>query len=108
MYLLIMYSVRIVSVFEPQLATCFCAENGLLGDSAKEKLIDHMEEAISGPAQAPESKESEETGTEETTQKRTDNHDPPKVDETLDAILHLQKTRARVMQESTASFEQVR
>lgn len=94
-----------VFVYEPKQAIQFCAENGLDGDDAKESIIDHMEEAIAGPAQAPES---EETGTQETTQEMTDHHDPSEVDERLHAILHLQKTRARVMQESTTSFEQVR
>lgn len=89
----------------PQQATHFCAENGLHGDSARESLIDHMEGAIAGPAQAPET---EETDTEEALQERDGRHEPPEVDERLHAILHLQKTRARAMQESTTSFEQVR
>lgn len=96
---------RAAVVSEPQQATRFCAENGLYGDSTRESLVDHMEEAVAGPAQAPES---EEIGTEDATQQRTDHHGPPEVDQRLDAILHLQKTRARVMQESTVSFEQVR
>ena len=100
-----MYSVRTVLVIDPQQATRFCAENGLYGDSTRDVLIDHMEEATAGPAQAPES---EEIDTEDATQERTDHHYPPEVDRRLHAILHLQKTRARVMQESTASFEQVR
>lgn len=94
-----------VVVLEPQQATRFCAEHGLHGDSARASLIEHMEEAIAGHAHAPES---EQTGTEGSTPERSDHHDTPEVDERLHAILHLQKTRARVMQESMASFEQVR
>eukprot|EP00903_Cladosiphon_okamuranus_P008287 g7975.t2 len=86
-----------------QQATRFCAEHDLHGDDgARASLIDHMEEAIAGPAQPPESRG---IGTKDTSQERIDCHDPPDVDERLHAILHLQRTRARVMQESTASFE---
>lgn len=93
---------------ELQLARCFCTENGLDGDNAKETLVNQMEEAIAGrkvhdapekrqdPAEAPESEEDD-----------TDQTDSSKANERLRAILYLQKTRARVMEESTASFEQV-
>eukprot|EP00752_Nemacystus_decipiens_P007453 g6661.t1 len=84
-------------------ATRFCADNDLHGDSTRDALIDHMKEATAGPAQSPER---EEIGADDTAQERTCSHDPPELDRRLHAILHLQKTRARAMQESMASFEQ--
>lgn len=84
---------------EPQQATSFCAKNGLHGDSAKESLVHHMEDAIAGPAQVPES---EETETQDVPREKIEHND-----ERLHAIIRLQKARARVMQESTASFQQV-
>lgn len=88
---------------EPQLARCFCADNGLDYDSAKETLVSQMEEAIAGrkvhdayPAEAPESEED-----------NPDHTDLSGANERLGAILHLQEMRARVMEESTISFEKV-
>ncbi|CAM9972148.1 unnamed protein product, partial [Pylaiella littoralis] len=84
-----------------QLARCFCADNGLDYDSAKETLVSQMEEAIARrkvhdayPAEAPESEEN-----------NPDHTDLSGANERLGAILHLQKMRARVMEESTISFE---
>lgn len=55
----------------------------------------------------PSAPESEEISTEHNDQEDTSDADLPEVGDRLHAIVRLQKARARVMEESTASFEQV-
>lgn len=84
-----------------QKANQFCLENNICSETARQTLTSQMEEAISGnnsgssrqvlrPSETPES-----TGTALGSNER------------LQAIVNLQKARARVLEESTASFEQV-
>lgn len=83
-----------------QKAGQFCLENNICSEAAKQTLTGQMAEAISGnsgsfhqvlrPAEAPESTETV-LGS----------------NERLQAIVNLQKARARVLEESTTSFEQV-
>lgn len=63
---------------------------------AERKVNDTPEIVHYPPAEAPKSEE-----------EISDQPDASNGNERLCAILHLQKTRARVMEESTTSFEQV-
>lgn len=94
-----------------QQASRFCTENGLHGDDDKRNLAGQMEEAIAGlnaphiSTGRPISKG--ERPSEEANRKGPDLTDPHETDGRLHAILRLQKARARAMEESTTSFEQV-
>ena len=84
-----------------QKASQFCLENGIRSEAARQTLTSQMEEAISGnssgslhqagrPPEAPESTDAT-LGS----------------NQRLEAIINLQKARARALEESTTSFEQV-
>lgn len=96
---------------QPQQASRFCTENGLHGNDDKRNLVGQMEEAIAGLKARHISKggpiSEGERPSEEANRKDPDLIDPHETDRRLHAILRLQKARARVMEESTTSFEQV-
>lgn len=94
-----------------QQASRFCTENGLHGDDDKRNLAGQMEEAIAGLKTRHISigrgiSESE-RASEEANRNGPDRTDRHETDARLLAIVRLQKARARVMEESTTSFEQV-
>ncbi|CAM9645221.1 unnamed protein product, partial [Ectocarpus sp. 8 AP-2014] len=93
-----------------QQASRFCTENGLHGDDDTRNLAGQMEEAIArlkarhistgrGISEG-------ERAFEEGNRKGPDRTDRHETDARLHAIVRLQKARARVMEESTTSFEQ--
>ncbi|CAM9689585.1 unnamed protein product [Ectocarpus sp. 4 AP-2014] len=93
-----------------QLASRFCTENGLHGDGDKRNLAGQMEEAIAGLKArhicTGRGISDSERASEEANRKGLDRTDRHETDARLHAIVRLQKARARVMEESTTSFEQ--
>ncbi|CBN74126.1 Hypothetical leucine rich repeat protein [Ectocarpus siliculosus] len=93
-----------------QQASRFCTENGLHGDDDKRNLAGQMEEAIAGLKARHISTgrviSDSERDSEEAHRKGPDRTDRHETDARLHAIVRLQKARARVMEESTTSFEQ--
>ncbi|CAM9875888.1 unnamed protein product, partial [Scytosiphon promiscuus] len=90
-----------------ELASRFCTENSLHGDIARISLVDRMMRAIAGdePRETP-AKRHEDPIYEPGSDEEADESDPNDTDRRLHTILRLQRTRARMMQESTALFEQ--
>ncbi|CAM9102332.1 unnamed protein product [Hapterophycus canaliculatus] len=89
-----------------QIASSFCADNSLSDDTAKDSLVVQMKEAIEEDRLDKKPARNQHPVDQPKSDEEADERDPTETDHRLRAVLHLQRARTRVMQESMTSFEE--